>query len=279
MTSTGNTEQYEAWNGESGQRWVADADRRDRVLAPVADALLAVADPRPGERVLDLGCGCGVTTLAAARAVGPAGSVTGVDLSAPMLGLARERRDDDALSHVDFVQGDAQVHDVGGPYDLAMGRFGTMFFADPVAAFTNVGRALRPGARLCLATWQPLADNEWLIVPGTVLLRYGKLPAGAGDGPGMFAQSEPIRVTRVLRGAGFADIALEPITLDLCLGADPDEATDYLADSGVGRAVLDTVPDHDRPIALEAVRAALTDHTDATGVHLGAAIWLITAAR
>ncbi|MET0159245.1 MAG: class I SAM-dependent methyltransferase, partial [Acidimicrobiales bacterium] len=173
MTSTDNTDQREAWNGDSGLRWVADADRRDRVLAPVADALLRAAAPRAGEQVLDVGCGCGVTTLAAGQAVGSSGAATGVDLSAPMLALARERRDDADLRHVEFMEGDAQVHDLGGLHDLVLSRFGTMFFADPTAAFTNIASALRSGGRLCLATWQPLVANEWLLVPGAVLLQYG----------------------------------------------------------------------------------------------------------
>ena len=191
MTRTENTEQYEAWNGDSGRRWAADADRRDRILAPVADALLAAADPRPGERVLDLGCGCGVTSLAAAQAVGPGGTVTGIDLSAPMLELARDRRNTTALTHIDVVEGDAQSHDLGGPFDLAIGRFGTMFFADPTAAFTNLAAAMRPGGRLCLATWQPLVANEWLLVPGAALLQYGTIPRGLRPTPALACSPSP----------------------------------------------------------------------------------------
>jgi hypothetical protein len=153
-----------------------------------------------------------------------------------------------------------------------------MFFADPVAAFTNVAAALGPGGRICLATWQPLVANEWLTVPGAVLLSYGSIPDTSDDAaPGMFAQSEPDLVRQVLADAGYRDKTLHPVDVSLTLGTDPDEAAAHLADTGPGRAVLATIPDHDKPAALDAVRAALTDHTDHLGVHLNAAIWIITA--
>ena len=273
MTAANHT-QHEAWNGDSGHRWAADADRRDAVLAPVADALLAAARLSPGDDVLDVGCGCGVTTLAAARAVTP-GTSTGVDLSGPMLDLARHRANDKSVI---FLQADAQTHRFEAEaYDIVISRFGTMFFDNPLAVFTNLALAMRPHGRLCLVTWQPLIANDWLLIPGTALLRYGSLPDADEGGPGMFARPSRHREDRLLTEAGYDEVALESVTVELSLGASPAEATDYLADSGVGRAVLDAVSDHDRPAALEAVRAVLADHTDDTGVHLGASVWLITA--
>ena len=279
MTGIANADQHEAWNGDSGQRWVADPERRDRVMAPIADALLARAGAQPGWRVLDVGCGCGATTLAVADTVEPGGTVTGVDLSEPMLDVARQRRESAGIKNVDFVQADAQTHEFSTSFDLAISRFGTMFFADPAAAFTNIGAALLAGGRLCLATWQPLSANDWLTIPGAALLRYGTMPAIGGGEPGMFAQSDPDTVTAVLAGAGYVDIDFDPVDLTLVLGTDPAEATDYLAESGVGRAVLATVADRDRAAALDAVRTALVEHTDDAGVHLGAAVWIITATR
>jgi hypothetical protein len=153
-----------------------------------------------------------------------------------------------------------------------------MFYADPVAAFTNVGQSMAAGSRMCLATWQPLLENEWIVVPGGVLLRFGSMP-DAGAGPGMFAQSEPDVVTGVLDAAGFAGIELVSTALRLRVGSDVDSAIEHLTDSGPTRAVLDTVPAADREAALTALAEALEEHTDDDGVHLGASIWLVHATR
>lgn len=272
--NTANQEQHAAWNGDSGHRWVADADRRDRVLQPVADALLAAAQLQRGETVLDLGCGCGSTTLAAADAVAP-GAVIGVDISGPMLGVARERAA--ARTEIAFVQADAQTHEFSpGQFDVVISRFGTMFFDDPVHAFANIAIATRPSGRLCIATWQPLAANEWLTVPGATLLQYGTMP-DMGAGPGMFAQADPGVVTTVLHTAGWRDIEVAPVALTLTLGDDPEHAAQYLADAGPGRAVLETIAEPDRPRAIAAVIDALADHHGDDGVQLGAGIYLITA--
>lgn len=273
-----NQDQHDAWNGESGQRWISDADGRDRVMTSVAETLFAVARLTRGERVLDIGCGCGATTLAAARAVGSAGAVLGVDVSDPMLGIARQRVADAALDNVTLLQADAQTHRfVPHGVDIAISRFGTMFFDDPAAAFANIARALRRGGRLCIATWQPLIANPWLTTPGGALLRYGSLPETGGPGPGMFAQSDPDTINTVLAGAGFVDIDIRPVAVPLHLGTDVDAATAHLADTGVGRAVLATIPTDQHPAALDAVREALGDHLDDDGVHLDGAILLTTA--
>ena len=278
MTNIANADQYAAWNGDSGQRWVADADRRDRVLAPIAHALLDAARLGPGDRVLDIGCGCGATTLDAARAVAPTGEIHGVDLSAPMLDVARQRADAVGLTNVRLEQADAQTHRLPrSSFDVAISRFGTMFFADPGAAFANLAPTLRLGGRLCIATWAPLDENDWLAIPGTALLQYGSLPEATG--PGMFSQSDPSDIATTLSAAGFATVEVTSLGLVLNLGADPADATGYLAASGIGRAVLDTVPEPDKPAALDAVRTALTGHHTPRGVELGAAIWITYATR
>lgn len=271
-----NQAQHDAWNGESGDRWVADADRRDAVLAPVAEALLAAARLSVGEDVLDVGCGCGITTLAAADAVAP-GTATGLDLSEPMLDLARQRAQDDPVT---LLQADAQTHRFDpDAYDVIISRFGTRFFDEPVAAFANLAAATRPTGRLCLATWQPLAANDWLLIPGAALLRYGSLPDSGGTAPGMFAQSDPVAATEVLIAAGWRDVIVDPVTVSLRLGTDAADATDYLADTGIARAVLDTIDRADRDEAIAAVTDALEAHANASGVRLDAGINLIRASR
>jgi ubiquinone/menaquinone biosynthesis C-methylase UbiE len=150
VTSIANADQCAAWNGDSGRRWAEDPDQRDKVLAPVAEALFTAAGLAPGDAVLDIGCGCGATTLAAARAAGPAGSAFGIDLSEPMLDVARRRARDQAVTNAQFEQADAQTHALpASAFDVTISRFGTMFLADQVAAFTNIAAALRTGGRLC----------------------------------------------------------------------------------------------------------------------------------
>jgi SAM-dependent methyltransferase len=275
--TTANAEQYAAWNGESGQRWVASADRRDAVLAPIADLLCDRAAIAAGERVLDIGCGCGATALAAAAAAGPSGWVVGVDLSTPMLDVARRRAE--GRRNTEFRHADAQTDPLGGPFDVAISRFGTMFFDNPIAAFSNIVRHLAPGGRLCIATWQPLATNQWLVVPGAALLDHGTLPDGTDSaGPGMFAQSDPATIRSILTRADLTQIASEPLTVPLTFGTTLEDAVDYLADSGPGQAVLDTIPPSRRGDALTAVRHALARHHDPDrGVVLDAAVWVTTA--
>jgi ubiquinone/menaquinone biosynthesis C-methylase UbiE len=268
-----NASQREQWNGQGGDRWVADADRRDRVLHTVLDELLRAADLAADDDVLDIGCGCGATTLAA-RSQLTTGRALGLDISNPMLGVARTRGDH--LDRISFLYADAQTHQFADTFDVVLSRFGTMFFDDPVAAHANLRTALRPGGRLCLATWQPLEANDWLLVPGAVLLAHGSMPP-TDPGPGMFAQADPDQVEAVLTAAGWSDIRIDPITVEMRLGDDPAEATDYLADTGIARRVLETIAPEVRPIALVEVTKLLAQFGGDEGVRLGAGINLIHA--
>jgi SAM-dependent methyltransferase len=194
-----------------------------------------------------------------------------------MLDLARQRAQADSVT---FLQADAQTYRFeADSHDVIISRFGTMFFDDPFAAFANLATATRPTGRLCLATWQPLAANDWLLIPGAALLRYGSLPDTGGTAPGMFAQSDPIAVTEILEAAGWRDVIVEPVTVSLRLGADAADATDYLADTGIARAVLDTIDPGQREEAIDAVTEALDAHADIGGVRLDAGINLIRASR
>lgn len=276
-----NTAQFESWNGESGTRWVARAEERDLVLAPVAEALLAAADPSPGQHVLDVGCGCGATTLAAAALVGRTGHATGLDLSGSMLEVARGRAHSSDATNATFTQGDAQSHAFDeASFDLVISRFGTMFFADPVTAFSNLRSALRPGGRLTIATWQPLTANDWLMVPAAALLEHATAPAISTEGPGMFAQSDPEVVHATLAAAGLSEIRVEAVEVTFTLGPTLDAAVDYLADTGPGRLLLDTIPEGAaREAALSDVRASLVDHTRDGQVVLAGGILITTATR
>lgn len=279
---TPNQQQVEAWNGGESTHYVDHADRYDRQLAPFTDALLDRARLEPHHAVLDVGCGCGATTLAAARV---AGRVLGVDLSAPLLDVARSRARAASLDRAEFVVTDAQTHDVGdGAFDVVISQFGLMFFDDVVAAFTNLRRALRPGGHLVAVTWQELDANEWLTVVARVVAAHVALPrfGGLGGGPGMFALQDPTETTDLLRSVGFDDIAVEPLTPEIVLGGGGtlDESIDFLLGTGMVRGLLGRIEaPEEREAATDAVRAELTErYQPATGIRLGAAGWLVSAA-
>jgi ubiquinone/menaquinone biosynthesis C-methylase UbiE len=182
MSHSPNDAQIEFWNGPGGSRWVKEQEELDRSLAPFAQALFARAALTSGERVVDVGCGCGVTSLAASALVGAAGSVLGVDVSAPMLARAKERAD--GLPNVSFELSDATTHGFARSFDAVVSRFGVMFFANPVAAFANLRSALRPGGRVVFIAWRSAPENPWVRIPGEAASAHvPPLPRPGPDDP------------------------------------------------------------------------------------------------
>ena len=274
-----NAEMAGAWNGEEGEDWAARADRFDAASAAFDASLLEAAGIGAADRVLDVGCGAGTSTRAAARAA-PDGHVTGIDLSAPLLAEARRRSAAAGLTNTTFLQGDAQVHPFEpASFDVAVSRFGAMFFGDPVAAFTNLARALRPGGRLAMLSWQPLARNEWLLVLRRVLAAGRPLPEPPGDAPGPFGLSDAGHVRRVLAAAGFGSVRLAEVPGVARLGADAEDAFEFVSGLGLTRGLLGGLDDGARRAALDDLRAVLAEHATPDGVLFGAAAWLVTARR
>jgi SAM-dependent methyltransferase len=193
------------WNGPVGMSWVANAADQDALLAPVGDLLLAEAALAPGERVLDIGCGAGASSLAAAQAVGPQGLVTGIDISAPLLACAEAARRRAGFDNLDLIEGDAASHPLPRHgFDAVISRFGVMFFADPVAAFTAIARTLRPGGRIVFVAWAGLDANPWFALPRAVAeTRLGPGSPGNPDAPGPMAFRNLDRVRGILTAAGF----------------------------------------------------------------------------
>jgi SAM-dependent methyltransferase len=215
----------------------------------------------PGQRVLDLGCGSGRTTLELASRVGPGGEAVGVDISAEMLAKARERAAQPGTGNVAFVHADVQVHDLGeARFDAAYSRFGVMFFADPVAAFANVRRALRPGAMLSFVCWQSVFDNEWMLLPGAAVASViGSLPPMPAPGePGPFSLADPGRARAVLEAAGFGSVIVEPHADQVVISADriPEAALTSVRMGGLREALQD-VDQRTRERALAAIEDAL----------------------
>ena len=204
-----NAAQVEYWNSVAGETWAQFQEPLDRQIEPLGLAGIDVLQPVPGERIIDIGCGCGQTSLALAARVAPSGSVVGIDLSRPMLEVARRRPRPAANLRVDFRQLDAQNGDIGrGVFDAAFSRFGVMFFSDPVAAFRNIRASLKPGGRLVFVCWRPLADNPWMLAPLQAALPFIP-PVAPPDptAPGPFAFADASRVRSILTHAGFASLS------------------------------------------------------------------------
>jgi SAM-dependent methyltransferase len=273
-----NAEQAQAWNGEEGRRWVAEVARHDRMLAPMTEYLLDAAGIRDGDAVLDAGCGCGETTLEAARRAGR-GSAAGADLSALMVAEASSRAERAGLRNVRFVRADAQEHAFpAGSFDVVISRFGVMFFDAPRAAFANLGRALRPGGRLAFLCWQEPAASEFYRVPMAAAARHVPMPAGGGpDDPGPFSLARPGRIRELLAGAGFGAVAIEPVTARMQIGEDVDDVMDYFLTMGIVRAMLAAASAEDGAAADRAVRDALAPYQGPDGVWLAGAAWLVCA--
>ena len=279
--SIANTAQAEHWNtGDGVAHWVTNQDRYDRMHAPFTALILEAAALRPGGNVLDVGCGCGGTTLAAARLVAP-GLAAGLDLSGPMLARARADADAAGLANAVFQQGDAQVHELEpGTFGTVISRFGVMFFADPVAAFANIRSATRPGGRLVFVCWQPMSANQWMLVPGAALAEHLPPPdPGPADGPGMFAFADPDRLRPILAAAGWRDIEITSEHAPILVGGggSVDDTVEFLRTSTMGRTMLAGADAATADRALGSLRAALTPYADADGVRLDAAVWLVRA--
>jgi SAM-dependent methyltransferase len=276
-----NEDQRTRWNGIDGEYWTSNQDRMDRTLAPVTGPLLEFAAPRAGSTVIDVGCGCGATTIEIARAVGPSGRVVGIDVSSRMLALAGERLRE--FANTTCLPGDAAelpLRDLGA--DLIVSRFGVMFFGDPAAAFANLRTGLARGGRLRFACWRPIDENPWLRIPLHAVYEHApRLPKPDPEEPGPFAFGDTARVTRILMAAGFTAPSFTPldIQMDIAAGGTLEDAVIQSSAMGPAKRALADQPDDIRAAAIESIRRALTPYASAAGVKLSGAVWLVAAAR
>jgi SAM-dependent methyltransferase len=270
-----NAAQAEYWNAGAGPTWAELQEPLDRQLAPLGRLAMAALAPRPGERLLDVGCGAGETTLELAQAVAPAGHVTGLDISATLLAVARRRAA--GRRDVDFVEADAQTYPFApASHDGLFSRFGVMFFADPAAAFANLRRALKPGGRLAFVCWRTAAENEVMSLPMAAASPFlpPSTPPEPGA-PGPFAFADPERVRALLDAAGFTGIHLAPHELKVG-GGDLEATLSLSLRVGPLGGALRENPDK-REAAVDAIRAALAPHEGPDGVKLRSATWVVTA--
>jgi SAM-dependent methyltransferase len=272
-----NEGQLRAWDGDEGSYWAANADRYDRSVQVHHHRLLAAAGIGTTDRLLDVGCGTGQLSRDAARAAS-GGSTLGVDLSSAMLDVARARAAREHLTNITFEQRDAQIYPFpAATFDRVLSRTGAMFFGDPNAAFSNLGRALAPGGRMALLAWQPLSQNEWMRELMTALAAGRSLPSPPPNAPGPFSLSDPDRVRTLLGGAGFTDIELAETRGDMWFGADADEAHRFVL--GQLGWMLQDLDAAGRQRGLDGLRASVSSHEGDQGVLYDSAAWIITATR
>jgi len=274
-----NADQIAYWNGPGGQRWADRQQSQDVVLAPVADVVIDRAKAKSGERIVDVGCGAGATSIAFAQQVGPTGYVMGIDISAPM--LARARQVAPPGLPVEFVLADATVYPfVPVGFDLLVSRFGVMFFAEPAFSFANLRRALKPSGRLAFACWREPRDNPFFMAPLQAVYQHvPKLPPPGPDDPGPFAFASEARVQRILNEAGFSGIAMEPVdlSLDVAIGRGLEAAVQGAREIGPAARALAEQPPEVVAAATKSIREALAPFASGASVLLRASIWIVTA--
>jgi SAM-dependent methyltransferase len=277
--SPANTAQIEFWNGPTGQRWTRLATQIEDNLRPFADALLRSLGPKPGERIVDVGCGAGDTTLSLAERVQGHGFVLGVDISRPMLQRATARAANTPEYPVRFVEADAAGHAFErGAFDALFSRFGVMFFADSARAFANLRRALRRGGRVSFACWRAIPENPWVTVPLAAIAKVVVPPPAPPPGaPGPFSFGDPERVRGILAEAGFTEIELAPHDGALTLGTGLDDAVEFVLSAGPASRLLEGASESDRARARSVVGEALAPHARGGPVALTGAIWLVRA--
>ncbi len=274
-----NTEQAAAWDGHEGDVWTEQADRYDRASRRIWQHFVGRKLIGRSRCVVDLGCGTGGPTRDVAR-LACEGEVTGIDLSTRMLALARKRSAAEGLANVTFVRGDAQVFPFEPEsFDVAMSSFGSMFFNDPVAAFTNIGGALRPSGTLALLAWRRLEDNEWMMSLRGALAVGRQLPVPPANAPTPFALAEPERVHTILWSAGFDDVELEPIDELVDLGSDASDAMEFAKTMGIVEGLTDGLDPETGAKAMSNLADLFVERETSDGVLLSSGAWLITARK
>jgi len=274
-----NADQIAYWNGPGGQRWADRQQAQDILLKPIADTLIDRAKPKAGERIIDVGCGSGATSIAFAQQVGSSGHVFGIDISGPM--LARARASAPRELPVDFALADATIYPFDpASFDLLASRFGVMFFAEPSRSFANMRKALRPSGRLAFACWREPRENPFFMAPLQAVYKHvPKLPQQGPEDPGPFSFASEARVHRILGEAGFTGIAMEPhnLALDVAIGRGLEAAVQGALEIGPASRALEGHPADVRAAATNSIREVLSTFARGETVPLPASIWIVTA--
>ena len=277
LETSSNAAQIEYWNATAGETWARFQEALDRQIEPLGLAAIDVLNPRAGQHIIDIGCGCGQTSLVLAARVAPTGSVMGVDISKPMLEVAVNRPRPAPDLRVAFRQLDAQTADLGhGIFDAAFSRFGVMFFSDPVAAFANIRGSLKPGGRLVFVCWRSLRENLWMQAPLQAALPFiPPIAPPEPTAPGPFAFADASRLRRILAEAGFGNVSTKPFGAEIG-GADVEQTLHLALRVGPLGAALREHPELAGDVA-DAVRDVLSQYVTPNGVLMPAAVWIVLA--
>jgi len=272
-----NAEQIEYWNGPAGQRWAESQESMDRTLSSISGALLSFVAAKPGEAVLDIGCGSGATTLEYAKAAGPSGRVLGLDISVPMLDVARSRAKK-AGSSAAFAEADAAAFEFAPEYDVIASRFGVMFFSDPLGAFANLHKALKPGGRLAFVCWRAFPENAWAFEPFAAARDLlPEQPPADPHAPGPFAFADADRVKTILQKAGFRNAQARKLDTVMHMAANAADAAQFSLRIGPLSRAAGEADAATRTKIAERVTAALKKYETPDGVSPPAACWLVSA--
>ncbi len=278
-----NAAQIQFWNETAGQKWVNYGEAVNAHTRPFGLLAMDRISVKPGERVLDVGRGCGDATFELARRVSITGEITGIDLSSIMLARAQESAVDLGLTHVRFINADAQTFAFQPQsFDVFYSRFGIMFFTDPHKAFENLFRALCPGGRFAFVCWQEFKKNLWALVPTEAVAKHIEAPPSIPDAPGPFAFANAERLGGVLCEVGFNQVSIEGSIKEVRIGAgyDLDVAVDFLYQMGPAAAAIRRAGQPEkRRVLLDALREAVAPYQTPQGVHLQAAAWIVTGCR
>ena len=271
----------ERWAGEMGEKWNTHHKRFEGMIAPLGQALIESAHFQPGEKVIDVGCGAGVTSLEIAKRVGPTGSVTGLDISPVLVNTATARAKEAGLTNFRFVEGDASKADIGETgFDCLFSRFGIMFFPDPYGAFEHLHGFVKPGGRAAFSCWGPQPENAWVMEVMGLVMRYIELPPPEPRAPGPFAFADQDYLRDIMAKAGFKDVTMTAWRGEQCIGgpgSTAKTATEFLTEAVfVGEALKDK-PEETRQKVIAELEALLARHEKPEGVQMQGMAWIVSA--
>ena len=278
-----NKNQRDFWSGKGGDIWVERQNAMDTMLSPLGEAALNKLNLNEGENVLDIGCGCGHTTLNIAKRISPDGQVTGLDISKPMLKRAKESANEMSISNASFNCVDVQTDDIGEEvYSAAFSRFGVMFFEDPIAAFHNINKSLITGASLSFVCWQSPALNPWQSLFIEAVKKYVDLPSPPPRSPSPFAFMESEYVSSILEESNFQNIMIEGHEAEVNMFSGrslSDSVKDYISINPVVSGMLKDSTEQEKTEIINSAIEAFSPYYSAKGLMFPSATWLVTTTK